>query len=117
MHTKNIPHTTAMSAADTYAASAAGLRPIVVTGDSGNRVDIILLGDGYTGSEIETIYTSHIHDYLSYIFDDSALTQPFGRYANFFNVYAVDIVSNSIGRGRSDGRNCAGYRARCHLPV
>ena len=97
MHTKNIPPTTAMSAADAYAASAAGLRPIVVTGDSDNRVDIILLGDGYTGSEIETIYTSHIHDYLSYIFDDSALTQPFGRYENFFNVYAVDVVSNQSG--------------------
>ena len=82
---------------DALAVSAGGLRPIVVTGDSHNRVDIILLGDGYTASQIETTYTSHIHDYMSYIFDDSALTQPFGRYENFFNIYAVDVVSNESG--------------------
>ena len=77
--------------------AAAPLRPIAVTGNSANRVDIIILGDGYTSSQIASTYTSHIQNYLSYIFDDSALTQPFGRYENFFNVYAVDVVSNQSG--------------------
>ena len=96
MHT-NTSLISATSAADADVASASGLRPIVVTGDSDNRVDIILLGDGYTNSEIDTTFTSDILDYLSYIFDDSALTQPFGRYENFFNIYAVDVVSNESG--------------------
>src|SRR5688572_21353367 len=78
-------------------AAPAELRPIVITGDSSNRVDIIFLGDGYTSSEIATTYTSDIESYLSYIFDDSALTQPFGRYENYFNVFAVDVVSNQSG--------------------
>ena len=97
MHTQNTSPTTATSAADADAVSASGLRPVAVTGDSDNRIDIILLGDGYTSSEIDTTFTSDILDYLSYIFDDSALTQPFGRYENFFNVYAVDVVSNESG--------------------
>jgi len=82
---------------DASTAAVVGLRPIAVTGDSANRVDIVFLGDGYTTSEIETTYTSHVLDYLSYIFDDSALTQPFGRYENFFNIHAIDVVSNESG--------------------
>ena len=74
-----------------------GLGSIATTGNSANRVDIIFLGDGYTNSQITTTYTSHIQNYLSYIFDDSALTQPFGRYEQFFNIYAVDVVSNQSG--------------------
>jgi Ca2+-binding RTX toxin-like protein len=97
MHTQNTPLTSATNAADADAVSASGLRPVIVTGDSDNRVDIILLGDGYTDSEIDTTFTSDILDYLSYIFDDSALTQPFGRYENFCNIYAVDVVSNESG--------------------
>ena len=70
----------AAAGADAPLAAVGGLRPIAVTGDSANRVDIVFLGDGYTASQIETTYTAHILDYLSYILDDSALTQPFGRY-------------------------------------
>ena len=73
MDNQNTSLTTAIGAVDAYTVSAEGLRSIVVTGDSDNRVDIIILGDGYTSSEIDTTFTSDILDYLSYIFDDSAL--------------------------------------------
>jgi hypothetical protein len=58
---------------------------------------MVFLGDGYTASQITTNYTSDIQKYLSYIFDDSALTQPLGRYEKFFNIWAVDVVSNQSG--------------------
>ena len=60
-------------------------------------MDIIFLGDGYKSSEITVTYTNHILNYLSYLFDDSSLTQPFGRYENFFNIHAIDVVSNQSG--------------------
>jgi len=72
-------------------------RSIASTGNSANRVDIIFLGDGYKSSEITVTYTNHILNYLSYLFDDSSLTQPFGRYENFFNIHAIDVVSNQSG--------------------
>jgi hypothetical protein len=74
-----------------------GLRAITTTGDSTNRVDLILLGDGYTAFEIGSTFTAQIEDYLNYLFDDSSLTQPFGRYESYFNVYAVDVISNQSG--------------------
>ena len=100
---------------DANTAGVGALRPIAVTGDSANRVDIIFLGDAYTASEIETTYTSDILDYLSYIFDDSALTQPFGRYENFFNIYAIDVVSNESGADNPATGDRARYSARRHL--
>jgi hypothetical protein len=73
------------------------LQSIVSTGNSSNRIDIVFLGDGYTSSEIATTYITNIQSYLSYIFDDSALTEPFGHYEKFFNIWAVDVVSNQSG--------------------
>jgi hypothetical protein len=82
---------------DAVLAAPNPLRSIVSTGNSSNRIDMVFLGDGYTASQIATTYTSGIQNYLSYIFDDSALTQPFGRYERFFNIWAIDVVSNQSG--------------------
>src|SRR3954471_1720609 len=73
------------------------MRSIITTGASANRIDMVFLGDGYTAPQITTQYSSDIQKYLNYIFDDSALTQPFGRYEKFFNIWAVDVVSNQSG--------------------
>jgi Ca2+-binding RTX toxin-like protein len=89
--------TPAITAPDPAPGDTNGLRVITTTGDSTNRVDLILLGDGYTASEIGSTFTAQIEDYLNYLFDDSSLTQPFGRYESYFNVYAVDVISNQSG--------------------
>jgi len=73
------------------------LRPLVITGPSANRVDIIFMGDGYTSAQIGTTYTSQILDFADYLFDGSALTQPFGRYRSLFNIYAIEVVSKQSG--------------------
>jgi len=73
------------------------VRTILNNGASSNRVDIIFLGDGYTSSELAGTYTSHVNSLISYLFDDSLLTQPFGRYENFFNIHLIDVTSNESG--------------------
>ena len=65
------------------------VRPLTTTGPSANRVDLIVMGDGYTSSEIATTYASHVSGLLSYLFDGSLLTQPFARYRSFFNVFST----------------------------
>ena len=45
--------------------------------------------------EIPTTYTSQILGFVGYLFDGSVLTQPFGRYQSYFNVYAIDVASAS----------------------
>lgn len=74
------------------------LETIVNNGPSANRVDIVFLGDGYTQANLDAgLYDTHINNYLGYMFGDNALTDPFYRYRNYFNVHAVNVVSAQSG--------------------
>ena len=73
------------------------LTTITSTGASANRIDIVFLGDGYAASEISTIYSRDVNTLTDYLFNGSALTEPFGRYAAFFNVHRIDLASVQSG--------------------
>ncbi|MBM6579453.1 hypothetical protein ILT44_04595 [Microvirga sp. BT689] len=73
------------------------LRPLQMTGYSSNRIDMVFLGDGYTSSEIATTYTAQIQGLLGTMFNGGLLSDPFGRYRNFFNIHSIDIESNESG--------------------
>lgn len=64
-------------------------------GPSSNRVDIVFLGDGYTSSQIDTVYVTHIQVLLDHVF--AGTEDPFPRYEKFFNVHRVNVVSNESG--------------------
>lgn len=68
---------------------------VVNNGPSSNRVDIVFLGDGYTSTQIDSTYTTHVQNAVSYILNQSQ--EPFARYHNFFNVHRVNVVSNQSG--------------------
>jgi hypothetical protein len=68
---------------------------IAESGPASNRVNVVFLGDGYTADQIETTYVSHINSVLDHMFD--AAEDPFARYANFFNVYRVNVISQESG--------------------
>ena len=73
------------------------MRTVQQTGAAANRVDMVFLGDGYTAAELAGTYAAHVDNYVSYLFGGGALTDPFSRYRNFFNIYAVDVVSQQSG--------------------
>jgi hypothetical protein len=73
------------------------VRTIVNSGAASNRIDMIFLGDGYTAGEIASTYTNHAQSLVNYLFNDSILSQPFGRYEKFFNIHLVDVVSAQSG--------------------
>ena len=77
----------------------AQLSTLVNHGPSGNRVDIVFLGDGYTQSDLNAgTYDSHVTGYLDSMFGNTGvLADPFPRYENFFNAHAVEVVSNESG--------------------
>lgn len=81
-------------AAWTYPARASHLT-IVNNGPNANRVNVVFLGDGYTASQINTLYPAHINSMLNYMFNQGE--QPFVRYKNFFNVHRVNVISNQSG--------------------
>jgi Ca2+-binding RTX toxin-like protein len=104
-----------LAASDIFAGSEAPNEPagynvhtVLDNGASDNRVDIVFLGDGYTAEEITTDYLSHVNGVIASMFDDSLLSQPFGRYESFFNIHVIDVVSNESGIDRpGDARDTA----------
>jgi Ca2+-binding RTX toxin-like protein len=75
----------------------AGITPIQMTGPNSNRVGIAFLGDGYTSGEIAGQYITDVNRMTNYLFTGGPLSEPFNRYRNFFNVYAINVVSNESG--------------------
>lgn len=63
-----------------------------ITGDPLNRVDLLILGDGYTSAE-ESDYLSDANDILDSFFDIS----PYQEYANYFNSQVLFTPSNQSG--------------------
>ena len=59
------------------------------TGDPSNRVDLVVLGDGYTADELGQ-YAADVESFLDGFF----LATPFAEYATYFNVHRIDVVSN-----------------------
>lgn len=80
------------------AAALAPLRAETVTtvldnGSPANRVDLVVLGDGYTASQM-TRYAADVQRIVLFGFFHS---RPFGDYETCFNVHRIDVVSNESG--------------------
>ena len=76
-------------------AAGAEAEPVEVIRGSGpdeNRINVAILGDGYTRGELGK-YANDVERLLAGFFGD----QPFADYAAYFNVRRVDVVSNESG--------------------
>ncbi|HWS90720.1 MAG TPA: M64 family metallopeptidase [Pyrinomonadaceae bacterium] len=74
------------------AAAAEPVETIVNNGDPSNRVDIVILGDGYTAAEMSK-YRSDIQQFVARVFEQ----EPFKEYQRFFNVHRIDVASAESG--------------------
>jgi hypothetical protein len=61
-------------------------------GDPANRVDIVILGDGYTGSELAK-YAADVETFVNGLFAQ----EPWKEYQKYFNVHRVDVTSAESG--------------------
>jgi hypothetical protein len=61
-------------------------------GDPANRVDLVVLGDGYTTAEL-TQFASDVETAVNGFFGQ----EPFREYRRYFNVHRVDVVSAESG--------------------
>jgi hypothetical protein len=73
-------------------ASAEPSETIINNGDPANRVDIAILGDGYTAAEMQK-YRNDVQSLMTRFFD----SEPFREYRNFFNVHRIDVISSESG--------------------
>jgi hypothetical protein len=65
---------------------------ITDNGASGNRVDLVVLGDGYTATE-RSVYASHVNTGLNGFFNEL----PLNVYSSYFNIHRVEVISNESG--------------------
>jgi hypothetical protein len=77
-------------------------------GNPKNRVNYVILGDGYTAATAETTLKKHIEVALKRRFEHES-GEPYGRYRNFVNICVMKAVSQSDGIGNGptafDGGN------------
>jgi hypothetical protein len=74
--------------------------PIQVTGPPSERLNLIVLGDGYQWDQ-QSIFRADVDRNLSVMW----ATEPFRTYRNYMNVYAVELASIDYGTRRDpDGR-------------
>src|SRR4029079_11954304 len=75
------------------AAVAAHADPVTTirsSGSSANRVDVVILGDGYTAAEIASgKYAADIETFVQRVLAQ----EPYLEYQSYFNVRRVDLVS------------------------
>lgn len=61
-------------------------------GPTGNRIDVVMLGDGYTAGQLGN-YATHVSNVVNPFFAQ----EPLAAYANYFNVHRVDVTSIDSG--------------------
>ena len=81
-----------LSAEHTEASADDPVTSVRMTGDPSNRVDLVVLGDGYTAGELGQ-YAADVESFLAGFF----VATPFAEYATYFNVHRIDVVSNESG--------------------
>src|ERR1044072_2346123 len=65
---------------------------IINNGSAANRVDIAILGDGYTAADMQK-YKNDVQNAMDQFFNN----EPFHEYRNFFNVHRIDVISSQSG--------------------
>src|SRR5215210_2761232 len=76
------------------------VHPIQVTGPPAQRLNVIILGDGYQADQ-QSLFFKDVDRNLSVMW----ATEPFRTYRNYINIYAVEIASIDYGvRCDPDGR-------------
>jgi hypothetical protein len=76
------------------------VHPVQVTGPPAERLNLIILGDGYQADQ-QSIFLADVDRNLAVMW----ATEPFRTYRNYVNVYAVEIASIDYGvRCDPDGR-------------
>jgi IgA Peptidase M64 len=78
-----------------WIASVVSAEPVTLirdNGDPANRVDIVILGDGYTASELAKFATD-VEGFVNGLFAQ----EPWKEYQKYFNVHRVDVTSAESG--------------------
>jgi hypothetical protein len=80
------------AAADDPVVGSATVKAVQVTGDPSERFNLVILGDGYTAAE-QGKFEAQVTEHLNVLWS----IEPYKSYRNYFNVYAIEIISGESG--------------------
>lgn len=90
-----------------------GLVTVLQTAQEGNGIDIVFMGDGYNAKYIvDGTYEDVMREAMEYFFE----IEPFKTYRRLFNVYSVNVVSDSehaLGSYYASGTSIKGDDEKC----
>lgn len=66
--------------------------PVSINGDPANRIDLVILGDGYTSAELPK-FAADAAAFVSGAFAQ----QPYNEYQRYFNIRRIDVASQQSG--------------------
>ncbi len=66
--------------------------PLIQNGSNDKRINMVVLGDGFTAGQQDD-YITNATTLVDYIFSK----EPFAQYKNYFNVYAIKVISLESG--------------------
>ena len=69
-----------------------GVDTLIKSGPIENRINIVIIGDGYTASQMNQFITNATTS-ENYLLNSS----PFNNYKNYFNVFAIKVDSPQSG--------------------
>ena len=72
--------------------NAQTMETLQYNGDINKYINIVILGDGYTSSQ-QSDFISDATNLTNYLFTQS----PWSNYKNYFNVFAIEVISNESG--------------------
>jgi hypothetical protein len=81
------------------AAPTAAVVTVLNNGPASNRIDLAVVGDGFTKSQLST-YSADVQSFINGFFSEA----PLSSYKSFFNVHQVDVISNVSGVSGDPGQ-------------
>ncbi|MDB5227390.1 MAG: peptidase protein [Bacteroidota bacterium] len=65
---------------------------LIYNGAPSNRINLLIMGDGYTTAQMP-LFKTNATSVANYLLNAS----PFNQYKSFFNVFAIEVISNESG--------------------
>ena len=78
-----------------FASGSVIAEPVTTIRDNGDpavRIDLVILGDGYTAAD-QSKYEADVDSLIASFF----AVEPYNEYQNYFNVHRIDVTSNESG--------------------
>ncbi|MEJ8571881.1 M64 family metallopeptidase [Microbaculum marinum] len=85
------------AATQAAAGESATVEQMLKTGPSRNRIDVVILGDGYRAREMDK-FEEDAEEFLDYML----MQQPFKTYRRYFNALRIETPSRQSGASRPD---------------